>query len=753
MPPVCLVYRMFGGPKAILKQLTVKAVDKRNQKTSGKERRDHVMAAALALQCVKSSAIRNELSLMQKELAIMISPSNSCVDDFIRTCLIRCLTSIIFDIESPPIMRDILENNVLCCLVDVIHNVSSRSPAFPFVVKDSARLALSVITVDVIGARCADSKHLLFHCLHRQGKIPVISRWALLGQDASTEPGLVSIKRLGITILIALCRIATESPTLSQPWFEAIEHEHLLRELINAIGIERGAAKDQLSLLATDIIELILQRVTVERPVSSSTHTVLESIVKDTRYKVTTEQHNLSDTRDYDECVLYHTIALFACSLILENNKRKKVFQSTARRKSSKQHVKGQHFPLRAEESSTIPSVIAVTWALVHVHKRIGKVATLAFQELFSNIGNCILKSRHIAGLLDLGYIHILMVVRELCRSKGRIKRVSLQLENAISIAISVGEHIGRNDRITDIPPVSSNRLLLEQFFLMHVETRRMSKGHFCLMEECINNKIPWDNCEEIYNLVENIMRMYDLVIVLKNRSIQEVPYTNLDEKTLKTLKGVMEFKEVKIEICSRDKIGPVVLRCPPIDKIISNAPVLAMQVRVRCGFPCKIDITVELTKSSPSYCKIAENCALGSFHDRSIIAQINTSSYDATEEYLCHVEFGTDYTIQSSLAANINHCLDVIKIAYKFGSHRIVDSYLTLCYDMLINAQSSHHFLETAMAVNCENSVLKSIALTIKNILCFKKVFACFISRQTLFTTSIQRVIRSIKKCESVDE
>jgi hypothetical protein len=28
----------------------------------------------------------------------------------------------------------------------------------------------------------------------------------------------------------------------------------------------------------------------------------------------------------------------------------------------------------------------------------------------------------------------------------------------------------------------------------------------------------------------------------------------------------VMEFKEVKIEICSRDKIGPVVLRCPPID-------------------------------------------------------------------------------------------------------------------------------------------------------------------------------------------
>lgn len=72
------------------------------------------------------------------------------------------------------------------------------------------------------------------------------------------------------------------------------------------------------------------------------------------------------------------------------------------------------------------------------------------------------------------------------------------------------------------------------------------------------------------------------------------------------------------------------------------------------------------------------------------------------------------------------------------------VDFYLTVC-SKLIDAESAHHVLETAMAVNCEESVMKCVMFSMDNMERFKRIFSCYISRQKLFFTSIHRILQSI--------
>jgi hypothetical protein len=124
---------------------------------------------------------------------------------------------------------------------------------------------------------------------------------------------------------------------------------------------------------------------------------------------------------------------------------------------------------------------------------------------------------------------------------------------------------------------------------------------------------------------------------------------------------------------------------------------------------------------------------------------QLRTSSYDATEEFLCRIEFGTDYSDPYyDYKENIHHLIKVIEIAYKFGSQEIVNSYLLKC-NKLLNAQCLQDFLEIAMAVNCEKSVLNSISFAVSNKKQFRKSLYCFNSRHEFFTMSILRILNSI--------
>ena len=123
----------------------------------------------------------------------------------------------------------------------------------------------------------------------------------------------------------------------------------------------------------------------------------------------------------------------------------------------------------------------------------------------------------------------------------------------------------------------------------------------------------------------------------------------------------------------------------------------------------------------------------------------LRTSSYDATEEFLCRIEFGTDYSCPScNYKENVHHLIKVIEIAYRFGSQEIVNSYLLKC-NKLLNVQCLQDFLEIAMAVNCEKSVLNSISFAISNKKHFRKSLYCFKARQEFFTVSILRILNSI--------
>ncbi len=561
------MYRIFGGPKDIIKHIT------NNTGVICISRR-HAMVAALAHQCVECEAVRNEVYLLKKEVAILITRmSKSRGDKFIRSCLIRCLNAIILvDSLSPEKIKDILESKVLCCLFDVIHDGSTKGT-----IKESICFSINAIIVHARNSNCSDIKRLLFLSIHQRGMLHIITKLIGLEEYPGIETSRLSaIKRLGISTLKACFEFAIDLPeALSLQLLKDIHQEELLSSLIIIHRKEEGFGRKQLSFLIIEVIEMMLREVRVGKPKLNSTISLIELIIKNARSQFISVQHHSPGQFDR-ECLLYFTITLFACDLVITNHKR-----VTSRNRTKSRCKKNSPFA-REERSETIAMVIQVTWALVHKTKKIRKVAILAFRELFDDIANSILCDKDMNGLLQLGYVHILIVLRDLCRLK-KMRSISFLISNAMCKAISAGQQAIHNSML---PP---NRLLIEQLFLIHIEARRAGKqGMPPLMKTFINHKSPWENWEEVYNAAENIMRIYYLLIVLKSAGAASQPIYRtcvetcdyLDEKSMSNLDQINKLRNLQIEICSRDKSWPVVLRCPPIERIISNAPALAIKVR-----------------------------------------------------------------------------------------------------------------------------------------------------------------------------
>jgi len=625
--PVALC-RTFGGPKAILQYLecpipnpssrcSIDSLQQREKFSSTKtwlnndmEQR-HFMAATLALACQKESSVRDELSTMTKELASMIM-SNDRMNGFLRVCYIRCICILISDAEETIVLmsspqhsksqnyaNQLLGTYIDGCVINVLVSIASEieitgvsetdSTLYCCSSMDSICLALGAV-FNIAKQYCSVGViQLLLHHLQIKELISTISSWTILGRKYVKLHPIVCTS---LVILKDLCRMVRTSSDVevTVSWFQAIHHDNLLPELITMCSdtMNINTFQRYASELSIEIIESLLQSVMIERSTLSPLHAILESIVRNANVKIAPPYHP-SVGVGIDGYCLHQTIGLVACMLVIRKSKGKKQDCTT---QGSKRNAKSDNSSFRTMIQAQIQNgfIITLTWALVHRHDGIREVASIAFQELF-----CDYPTPHDGiNLLDAGYIHIVTVVREMCRSEGRTEVIT-SLDEAMSAIITSlnqlicdnGAAIKANLSILterEYFSVSFNTLLLEEFFLIHIEVSRTKerdapvKYRYWYLEEELLGKFPWENSEEIFTIAKNIMRIYNLV-VLKSTYTRKYT-TEPDQTSLDALSKLDRFEEeLYIELSCKDKIGPVVIRSPPIEKIILNAPLLAQQV------------------------------------------------------------------------------------------------------------------------------------------------------------------------------
>ena len=614
MPPLRLGRQILNSPKEVIKNIVTSISERRYQDCTEKKyvpiskdtlSRRNVMARQLALQCLKCPAARNTISCMKQELVEILS-SQSTADDFVRFCSAQCLQLVIFDHFSSTrsqieigvdlILQEMIDCNIIYSLVNVMSSAVERVTNESYCEDDTSKLQQHALirsncmALNVIFAKArdcsVDTKIHLFRHLQTQQIIFAISKWVSLDCDHSSTmtPLILPIIRTGIAILRTLCEMIIEESNieLSNYWIEAIKHHNLVMELIKIHSIGNGSQSLNLSC---DIIESLLVCATMNNSITSMS-SILKSISAYTKQKMM-DEHDLSQVsvRELEHLDLYRHLALFTCGIIFENQKERKLGRRNSKQKDNKSLGRTTRNLTAANRNSMgkykakrCEHIITLTWAIIHRNHKISEVANLAMRELFPRDNRCTLTHTDTVHLLDLGYVHVLVIVRELCRlKKRRNKGIMSLLEEAISMTIATGKQLLTNSSLS-IEGKQHDGLILEELFLMHVECCRQRKHGTDFLEYFIPKMTPWNNCEDVFLFVGNIMRIYNLGLRKNRRGLRaglHIP----ERRSLSPLKNLNALRGLKVEIYCRDKMIPVVLQCPPIENIISGAPILALQV------------------------------------------------------------------------------------------------------------------------------------------------------------------------------
>ncbi len=558
--------------------------------------------------------------------------------------------------------------------------------------------------------------------------------------------------------------------------------------------------------LITEIVDTILYS-TILRSNTSSCRTFRNAIVRKILAKAYTEMmplyHQVVKTASSSSSSEYrvrHVISALACIIMLENRRRtsqRRVSitqnngssrrsgdnETTIVNHSQKKNTQQPKMMMLAQSKSTTSTnnsfrsivrsmfienslFIQILWGLLQIHGLnqdshirpedvdddwYVRTSTLVLQEITS--GNLLSKALHptysdVLDLFQTGCIHVLLIVREQFQVvDGGMKedKVVNMLDEILSSIIALFVNYisvdGREERQyrgllemcykyhNEVMHIDS--LILEEIFLLCDDDVKRKKRiqeerfiHNWLIQELKELlKPPWQQIDAIFLIIGDIMRIVNMMDVSKQdytkRSSRSSIHTVVSNGIAQSLESIGD-RHLFIEVTCADKIAPsTFLRSPPIEDIICNAPILAE------------NIVAHITEHE------------GTPGSDSVIARIDATSYDAIEEYFCHLEFGTEYAEQNRHATDVKLCLQLIKIAHHFGSEKLVEEYVQACCDNL-----DCNFAMIVMDTMLEISHGKALILCIQCLLHDKKHFQSlmrFVSKQELFTAALLTIILAI--------
>jgi len=583
--------QMFQSPKQILHRLSLSSLNKQIIKEKDLKR-FRLFAALLALACTNDYRLRSELSLSIPDFVDIVIEGHT--DNFILECCTRCMCLLVLDIfdqyghETARVHTLVFDVSILEALMLASSRIieSSTKDDVCIIPSEDHSARIETLTDSICSAlerifntirHCCSLEHCLslFSRLEEHGVLSKLFQWTTLGHDASNQDLLRTISQMAINAITTLHELAfkSENETVMQMWLQSIQKHRLLFLLLDVNRHKETSTDFQASAsnLTTDIIAMMIQF--SSKQYDASFHRILESIATDIYNAL--EPFYQFYTPQLDGEDLLHALEFFHFCHSMQSLREQKDDLRLNRK-----------FSFEMKSMIRAEFIVTSTWALIHCSEPIANAAMACFQDMFILPSSFCLSQNEVIRLLESGFVHVLMVVREVLRGKRELhKNTSLAMDQAFSfISMSLAQRIRNSGNLLpSVQGVNSrgdtfNEIVLEGLFCMHREQTRLegesiSWGFWNLFQV----PTPWDNPQEMYRLSKCIMRISNLLCTTKERQKGH----GLNPSKLCSMRN---DQELFIELLCADKACPIIIRCPPLDLIVDSAPLLGIQVRVGIG-------------------------------------------------------------------------------------------------------------------------------------------------------------------------
>ena len=409
-----------------------------------------------------------------------------------------------------------------------------------------------------------------------EGKIPLMEVYGLLGD---------------ILLLLKHNKIIEFEEIL----FQAFLSEKVLPTLIEVQSSKGGTQANNhcLERIITCIIEIILQSksmVLSTTLVQCKVRPVIESIVKSTVAGGKIFDRDIVETgrlRQWTGTLICHwklcrpRISLRVSSTNL--NEKQRESSQRKQRPIFKNDVVNMMFEF--------PLIIPLTWGLVHLNKSILSNCAIIFDSMNNEI-DILLDNTRLVYLLKRGYIQILYGVREKCRILERIEAVKSvdKFLNGIrskllSVTVNQKENVEGIDSFIDLFHLFCEELkvsmckplVFRELFLLCVDILRNSGGKLSWVKAF--EKLPfmifsWKKNKNIFLCIKQVVEILRYVSRHSN-SISSA----YDLYPMDFTKSELSRTIVHAEVYCQDKDVTVMMECTSMQKLISNAPLLAKKV------------------------------------------------------------------------------------------------------------------------------------------------------------------------------
>ncbi len=396
--------------------------------------------------------------------------------------------------------------------------------------------------------------------------------------------------------------------TIENDLFNALSSEEVLLKLL--LSISQGAEMNSLPrnfLLsiksATFIIDTILQSCLIEVIYTTSKQqnkAVLETIVR----SVVENESALIHKKMFDQMYLHQWTGILACYwklssdriTVLSSNSTFKKKRKSLRRKKQKPIPKQDVMKFMFEKHLIVP----LTWALVHSNQSIKSNAeeTLNF---FSNNIRTLLRNEQLMYLLQRGYIKILYAIQEKCRIEGRNQVVEISGRILAEIkfklySITTVKSTTEVDCYVDIfnsfchemgATSASKPLIMNELFLLHIHMIRTSESYSISNRKNDNSfhmtnggpfmLFSWDKIGDIFVVLKQAVKLLHYFIRNEKATIRS------HNVTMQNSTSTITEKKIVAKVYCEDKCVNVLMECAPMQKLLSNAPLLAKLVKTVC--------------------------------------------------------------------------------------------------------------------------------------------------------------------------
>ena len=447
--------------------------------------------------------------------------------------------------------------------------------------------AIEIILSAMTNSCTLENQWPLISRLEEGGVLSKLLQWVAIGHSAWNQHYMRSMFRMAIKALSTIHELAFKfgNERVMFVWFQSIHDGKLLCLLLDTPYHKETPTdlRPLMSKLAVDIMITMTECTSAGcDPLMCEVLDLLESIAIDT-YRTLAPFYKLS-TPQLDGEILIQILQFLKYSLCLIAYRDKRPKSKTVKQKSKTFGTK-EKFPISTKAMIQAEFFITLTWALIHHSESISSVAMSCFREISLPSNSFCLSQKEVIRLLDKGYVHVLMIVREVIRGKCELDNniTLVTIDDALLFIIESLVKLLRDNGWPNLYLLSLiqvdnssetiNVLFLEGLFLIYLERRRQEyESSEWKFWDLFQVSRPWDDPQEMYLLSKHIIRMSNLIGSTKSEPVRH-------PRLLKLLSS--NQIELHIELLCADKICPILIRCPPIDMLVESAPLLGAKVGI----------------------------------------------------------------------------------------------------------------------------------------------------------------------------